>query len=94
MAGPAHVRGASAPQAILAHVGGLVEGEVALPAEVHAGSKRLSGWMQMCILACGLYIAPARIVWEIGRSNQINFLLGFLVFGKETSFFLLVTSTS
>jgi hypothetical protein len=37
MAGPAHVRGASVPHAILAHVGGLVEDEVALPTEVHVG---------------------------------------------------------
>ena len=37
MAGPAHVRGASVSHAILAHVGGLVEDEVALPTEVHVG---------------------------------------------------------
>ena len=37
MAGPAHVRGASVPHAILAHVGGLVEDEVVLPTEVHVG---------------------------------------------------------
>ena len=34
--------------------------------------NRLSGWMQMCIsniLACGLYVAFACMVLEVGRSS-------------------------
>jgi hypothetical protein len=51
--------------------------------------NRLAGWMQMCILACGLYVALASVS-QNRFVDQINFCLGFLVFGKETSFFLLV----